>query len=82
MRFVCDFGPLSRFGTTSTSKHDFLAWMHNSACAYIYIYMELLIRKCCYFALCEPMVWQYVIGKDLFEGFVKSCGEKKKLILY
>ena len=34
----------------------------------LYIYMELDIQKRCYFALCEPILWQNVRMKDLFEG--------------
>ena len=60
--------------------HQSMTFLHGCTIVpvHIYIYMELLIRKCCYFALCEPMVWQNLIGKDLFEGFVKGCGKKKK----
>ena len=42
--------------------------------------MELVIQKCCYFALCEPMVWQNVRVKDLLDGFVEGCAEKIKLL--
>ena len=47
----------------------------------LYIYMELDIQKWCYFALCEPILWQNVRMKDLFEGgFVEGCAEKRKFL--
>ena len=57
-----------------------MTFLHGCTIVLVHIYMELLIRKCCYFALCEPMVWQNVMQKNLFEGFLKVCAEKKKLI--
>ena len=64
--------------------HQSMTFLHGCtivlAFGYFAIYMELVIRKCCYFALCEPMVWQNVRVKDLLEGFVEGCAEKKKLL--
>ena len=43
--------------------------------------MELDFQKWCYFALCEPVLWQNVRMKDLFEGgFVEGCAEKRKFL--
>ena len=84
-----DFGALSRFGITFTLNAR-MTFMRGCTIVladpsvillYIYIYMELDIQKWCYFALCEPVLWQNVRMKDLFEGgFVEGCAEKRKFL--
>ena len=81
-----DFGALSRFGITFTLNAS-MAFMRgctivlaDPSVILLYIY-GLDIQKWCYFALCEPILWQNVRMKDLFEGgFVEGCAEKRKLL--
>ena len=77
-----DFGALSRFGITFTLDASTTFMILRLFCyIYIYIYMELDIQKWCYFSLCEPILWQNVRMKDLFEGgFVEGCAVKRKLL--